>query len=245
VLSNAVKFTPRGGDVTLRCEAGGDSLTILVQDTGVGIATDFLPYVFDRFRQADSRSNRSHSGLGLGLAIARHLIEMHGGNIRAQSDGPGTGTTVLVRLPLASTDAQVMAAEPPATVAGTRFDDLTFLVVDDEQDSREMLAAVLEHRGARVVQGESAASALRILHQQAIDLVIADIAMPLVDGYELMRQIRAAGHTVPAIAVTAFAAPDDRDHALESGFTAYVAKPIDGRELGRAVREIIPAGQDS
>jgi len=133
------------------------------------------------------------------------------------------------------------ASEPSTLVTGTRFDDLTFLVVDDEQDSREMLAAVLEHRGGRVVQGESAESALRILEQQAVDLVIADIAMPRMDGYELMRRIRAAGHTVPAIAVTAFAAPDDRDQALECGYTAYVPKPIDGRELGRAVREIMPS----
>ena len=245
VLSNAVKFTPAGGDVTLRCDVDGDSLTILVQDTGVGIAADFLPYVFDRFRQADSRSNRSHMGLGLGLAIARHLIELHGGSIGAHSDGAGTGTTVVVRLPVTATGERVTAADPPAAVTGVRFDDLTFLVVDDEQDSREMLAAVLEHRGARVVQGESAESALRILHQQAVDLVIADIAMPIVDGYELMRRIRAAGHTVPAIAVTAFAAPDDRDHALESGYTAYVAKPIDGGELGRTVREIILAAPSS
>jgi len=241
VLSNAVKFTPSAGEVTLRCEVADGSLTIVVQDTGVGIAADFLPYVFDRFRQADSRSNRSHMGLGLGLAIARHLIELHGGDIRAHSDGAGTGTTVVIRLPVTVTAERMPVFEPSALVTGTRFDDLTFLVVDDEQDSREMLAAVLEHRGARVVQGESAESALRILQQQAVDLVIADIAMPRMDGYELMRRIRAAGHTVPAIAVTAFAAPDDRDQALESGYTAYVAKPIDGRELGRAVREIMPA----
>jgi CheY-like chemotaxis protein len=144
-----------------------------------------------------------------------------------------------------ATAERVTAGDPSALMTGTRFDDLTFLVVDDEQDSREMLAAVLEHRGARVVQGESAESALSILHQQAVDLVIADIAMPRMDGYELIRRIRAAGHTVPAIAVTAFAAPDDRDHALESGYTAYVPKPIDGGELGRAVREIIPAAAGS
>jgi PAS domain S-box-containing protein len=245
LLSNAVKFTPADGEVTLRCEVDGDWLTILVQDTGVGIAPDFLPYVFDRFRQADSRSNRSHMGLGLGLAIARHLIELHGGDIRAESGGAGTGTTVIVRLPVTATAERVTAGDPSALMTGTRFDDLTFLVVDDEQDSREMLAAVLEHRGARVVQGESAESALSILHQQAVDLVIADIAMPRMDGYELIRRIRAAGHTVPAIAVTAFAAPNDRDHALESGYTAYVPKPIDGGELGRAVREIIPAAAGS
>jgi CheY-like chemotaxis protein len=241
VLSNAVKFTPAGGTVTLRCDVEDATLTILVQDTGVGIAPDFLPYVFDRFRQGDSRSTRSHSGLGLGLAIARHLIELHGGSIGAASDGPGAGTTVAIRLPVGSTGMRAIGTELPPALAAARFDDLTFLVVDDEPDSREMLAAVLEHRGAHVVQGESAESALRILRDQAVDLVIADIAMPLIDGYELMRRIRAAGHTVPSIAVTAFAGPDDRSLALESGYTAYVAKPVDGAELGRTVRDIVMA----
>src|SRR5262249_3706164 len=138
-----------------------------------------------------------------------------------------------------SASARPNTIELPVAALGARFDDLTFLVVDDEIDSREMLAAVLEHRGAQVVQGESAESALRILRERAVDVVIADIAMPMIDGYGLMRRMRAAGHTVPSIAVTAFAGPDDRTLALESGYTAYVAKPVDGAELSRTVRDVV------
>jgi PAS domain S-box-containing protein len=241
VLSNAVKFTPNGGSITLRCERDQHSVHVVVQDSGVGIAPEFLPYVFDRFRQADSRSTRIHGGLGLGLAIARHLTEQHGGEIRAHSEGEGKGTTIAIRLPLGSTAAASLAPAKPQPTADVRLDDLLVLVIDDEQDSREMLAVLLEERGARVLQTDCGEAALKVLQEHSVHLLIADIAMPRMDGYELMRCIRSTGDRTPAIAVTAFARSDDRQHALECGYTDYVAKPIDGRQLARRVRDLVPA----
>ncbi|HET7697048.1 MAG TPA: ATP-binding protein [Vicinamibacterales bacterium] len=243
VLSNAIKFSARGGTIELTCGQRDGSLEISIRDQGAGIAPEFLPYVFDRFRQADSRSTRRHGGLGLGLAIARHLVEEHGGDIRADSEGPGRGTTITIRLPVGLADEALAGARPVAkrSVANVSLGDLKVLVVDDQLDSREMLGALLESRGARVIQCDSAAAALNQLPSQAIDLVIADIAMPGVDGYELLQRVRKQGHTMPAIAVTAFARPDDRDRALAAGFTAYCAKPIDAAQLIATVRGLVAA----
>jgi PAS domain S-box-containing protein len=240
VLSNAVKFTPEHGSIVLACEPAGGWLNIRVQDTGVGIAPEFLPFVFDRFRQADSRTTRTSGGLGLGLAIARHLIERHGGEIGAHSDGENRGTTISIRLPVSPTTAHGVPSDTASPVADVRLDDLTILVVDDQQDSREMLATLIEQRGARSIQSESAESALQMLQRHRVDLLIADIAMPNVDGYELMRRLRATGNETPAIAVTAFARPDDRRSALDCGYTAHLSKPIDGRQLARTVRDAVP-----
>jgi PAS domain S-box-containing protein len=240
VLSNAVKFTPEGGSITLRCDAHGGWLNILVQDSGAGIAPEFLPFVFDRFRQADSRSTRTHGGLGLGLAIARHLVEQHGGEIRADSDGEGKGATISIRMPVSATGYGGGVPETASSISEVRLDDLTILVVDDQSDSREMVAALLEQRGARIVQSASAESALNVLREQPVDLLIADIAMPKMDGCELMRRLRAEGNRVPAIAVTAFARSEDRRNALEYGYTAYLAKPIHGAQLAKTIREVVP-----
>jgi len=240
VLSNAVKFTPEGGFVLLRSEADGTGVQIVIQDSGVGIAPEFLPFVFDRFRQGDSRSIRAHGGLGLGLAIARHLVEQHRGEIHAHSDGPGKGTTMSIRLPLGSPAGWDVIPETSPVVAAVRLDGISVVVVDDEQDSREMLATVLEQQGATVLQSSSAESALRILGRHLVHVIVADIAMPEIDGYEFMRRIRAAGNRIPSIAVTAFARSDDRHTALESGYTTYLAKPVDGRQLVRAVRDLVP-----
>ena len=241
VLSNAVKFTPEGGAIALDCVPKGQWLEIEVRDTGIGIARHFLPYVFDRFRQADSRSTRNHGGLGLGLAIARHLVEQHGGLIRAHSDGPGKGTTVCIRLPAASAATFAPFAMTSAAAADVRLDGVAILVVDDQRDSREVVARLLEQRGARVSQCDAAERALDLLTTQSIQLLIADIAMPNVDGYELIRRLRMSGNETPAIAVTAFAHPDDRQQALASGYTAYCAKPIDGAQLTRMVRDLVSA----
>lgn len=241
VLSNAVKFTPENGWIILACEVAGRWLNIRVQDSGVGIAPEFLPFVFDRFRQADSRTTRTNGGLGLGLAIARHLVEQHGGEITAHSAGQNRGATVSIRLPVSPTTAIDEPSDTTSSITDVQLDDVTVLVVDDQQDSREMLATLLEQRGARSMQSESAESALQILERDRVDLLIADIAMPNVDGYELMRRLRATGNGTPAIAVTAFARSDDRRSALECGYTAYLSKPIDGRQLTRTVREIVPA----
>jgi len=241
VLSNAVKFTPSGGRIDVRCAYEDEAIVIEVQDSGVGIAPEFLPYVFDRFRQADSRAIRRHGGLGLGLAIARHLIEQHEGDIHATSDGPGLGTTVHIRLPIS---ADTDDANDPVPV-DLEFDEdfrmpgMTVLVVDDQQDSCELLAALFERHGARVVQCDSAESALGVLSDVEANLLIADIAMPDIDGYELIRRVRISHPALPAIAVSAYARPQDRRRALTAGFDGYCAKPVEAPQLLRAVRSVI------
>jgi CheY-like chemotaxis protein len=245
VLGNAVKFTPKGGSVTLACRADGEGLTIEIRDSGIGIAPEFLPYVFDRFRQADSRSTRLHGGLGLGLAIARHLVSLHGGTISAQSDGPGQGTTITIRLPLATPLSKPASVAQSAGSDLPSLADLSIVVVDDEADSRELVTAVLEQRGARVRSCDSAAAALAALYQASADALIADIAMPEVDGYQLIRQIRSAGLSIPAIAVTAFARPDDRQRALGAGYSGYYPKPIEAAALVHAVRALTAERESS
>jgi len=242
VLSNAVKFTPGGGRIDVRCAYQDDAIVIEVQDSGAGIAPEFLPYVFDRFRQADSRAIRRHGGLGLGLAIARHLIEQHDGEIRATSAGPGLGTTVHIRLPVsvdASDEAAARLSLPVELDEEFRMHGLTVLVVDDQRDSCELLAALFERHGARVVQCDSAESALGVLTDVEANLLIADIAMPDIDGYELIRRVRVSHPTLPAIAVSAYARPQDRRRALSAGFDGYCAKPVEAPQLLRAVRSVM------
>lgn len=239
VLANAVKFTNPGGTIALQCRADENWLRIEIRDSGIGIARDFLPHVFDRFRQADSRSIRVHGGLGLGLAIAKHLVELHDGVIQADSQGPGTGTLVSIRLPVAAGLRSHMEFDPQLAAPSLPLPHATLLIVDDQVDSREMIATFLERRGATILQCDSAESALDVLRTQPVDLLIADIAMPRVDGYELMRRARTAGCRVPGIAVTAFAHSDDRRRALESGYTSYLAKPVDGMELARTVHDVL------
>jgi CheY-like chemotaxis protein/two-component sensor histidine kinase len=238
VLANAVKFTGAGGAIALRAADDDGWLRIEVRDSGLGIPRDFLPYVFDRFRQADSRTTRVHGGLGLGLAIARHLVDLHGGSIEAHSDGPGTGTLVTIRLPAAA-GLRSPAVSGAAPAAAWRLPEATVLVVDDQRDSREMIAALLEQRGATILQCDSAADALETLRTTAVDLVIADIAMPHLDGYELMRRARAAGYRAPGIAVTAFARADDHRLALDAGYTSFLAKPVDGSQLAATVQTLL------
>ncbi len=243
VLSNAVKFTPGGGRIDVRCWDEGDAITIEVQDSGAGIAPEFLPYIFDRFRQADSRAIRRHGGLGLGLAIARHLIEQHHGEIRASSAGPGLGTTVHIRLPVsrARSETTTGAPLPDDSATAFRMHGMTVLVVDDQPDSCELLAALFEREGARVVQCDSAESALGVLPDVAAHLLIADIAMPDIDGYELIRRVRGTHPALPAIAVSAYARPQDRRRALSAGFDGYCAKPVEAPQLLRAVRDVLLA----
>ena len=244
VLSNAVKFTPEGGSIALSCEFDRERLTIQVRDSGTGIAPEFLPFVFDRFRQADSRSTRAHGGLGLGLAITRHLVEQHGGQIRAESDGLGKGTTIVLHLPVAAAGSALDAASPASAAAiELQLDGVEILVLDDEADSREMLAALLEHHGAAVTACASADEALATLTGRPAHLVIADIAMPQVDGYAFIRRLRDAGYNKPAIAVSAFAHIDDRRHALECGYSTFVAKPVEALHLLRLVHSLV--GQTS
>jgi signal transduction histidine kinase len=242
VLSNAVKFTPSGGRIDVRCTHEGNSIAIDIQDSGAGIAPGFLPHVFDRFRQADSRSIRRHGGLGLGLAIARHLIEQHHGDINATSDGPGLGTTMHIRLPVDSRSSHQPALHASAPIepdGDRRMDGMIVLVVDDQPDSCELLAALFERHGARVVQCDSAESALGVLADIEANLLVADIAMPDIDGYELIRRVRSSHSTLPAIAVSAYARPQDRRRALAEGYDGYCAKPVEAPQLLRAVRDVM------
>ncbi|AKT43946.1 hybrid sensor histidine kinase/response regulator [Chondromyces crocatus] len=242
LLANAIKFTPREGQVTVRLESGeADTFRVIVSDSGQGIEEDFLPHVFERFRQADATVTRKHGGLGLGLAIVRQLVEAHGGTVQAESAGGGQGATFTVELPRAGGRVErpslVDPVEEMPSLAGMRV-----LVVDDEVDAAELVQSVLATAGAQVRVAHSAEGALEVLSAWKPDLLISDIGMPDVDGYTLMRQVRAmsreAGGAVPAIALTAFAQEEDRVRALSAGYQLHVTKPVDPRALAVAVSNL-------
>ncbi|MBA3804191.1 MAG: PAS domain S-box protein [Acidobacteria bacterium] len=250
LLSNAVKFTPRDGRITVRLERDPTHRRIVVSDTGQGIGPDFLPYVFDRFRQADSTTTRTHSGLGLGLAIVRHLIEMHGGSIRAESEGTGRGATFTLELPVRAVqlgmEEEVFAYQAAGEGAG--FDSpaslmgISVLVVDDEADARTLLRKLLEQCGARVTTASNTVEALAALEQSRPDVLVSDIGMPNEDGYDLIRRVRAlekeSGRSLPAIALTAYAGEEDRRRAISAGFHAHVAKPVELTKLATLVESL-------
>jgi signal transduction histidine kinase/ActR/RegA family two-component response regulator len=237
LLSNAVKFTNAGGRVVLSVQQVDSAVEIRVTDTGQGIKHDFLPFVFDRFRQADSTTTRQHGGLGLGLAIARHLVEIHGGSIKAESGGEGKGATFSVRLPLVDSTVKVRGVEDrngdsvtkPETLSGLRI-----LVVDDDADTLRMMTTALTKRHATVTAVSSAREALKAVKKNRPDVLVSDIAMPDEDGYGLIRKIRALdkeSQPIPAVAITAYAKEEDRNRALSSGFQVYIAKPVEVSEL--------------
>ncbi|HEX8128615.1 MAG TPA: ATP-binding protein [Pyrinomonadaceae bacterium] len=247
LLSNAIKFTPKGGSVQVRLERADSHIEIVVSDSGKGISPEFLPHVFDRFRQADGTSTRKHGGLGLGLSIVRQLVELHGGTVAAESEGEGQGTTFFVQLPQLITRTQADEAVPPRrhpTVGGNglsfdcppSLEGLRVLIVDDEPNTRLLLRTVLERCGSKVETAGSVAEALAAFAQSKPDVIISDIGMPEEDGYELISKIRAAesgssGGRVPAIALTAYARVEDRVRALNAGFQVHVPKPIEPVEL--------------
>jgi signal transduction histidine kinase/ActR/RegA family two-component response regulator len=240
LFGNSLKFTPPGGRITVSAGSDGDILEIKVTDDGVGIANDFLPHVFDRFRQGDSTTTRNHSGLGLGLSIAKQLIEAHKGTIRVESEGTGKGTTFLVRLPIADRPAD---ARPDVELPEhqPRLDGVRVLVVDDEKDARDLIGRALSESGAEITLANSSREAIEILERRPIDVLLADIAMPGEDGYSLIRRIRASGSSVasiPAAAVTAHARDDERSKALAAGFHLHVAKPIEPFEIVRLVGQL-------
>jgi hypothetical protein len=242
LLSNAVKFTPAGGRVRLCARRIGNAAEIEVTDTGAGISPDVLPFVFERFRQGDSSSTRTHGGMGLGLALVRHLAELHGGTIEAESGGPGLGATFRLHLPLVA--SSVTAAEPPARQQVPPLTNVHVLVVEDDADSREVLSIVLQESGAIVAAAESAEQALALFSERRPDVIIADIGMPGGDGYEFIRRVRRMdpeqGGSAAAIALTAYARPDDRRRALEAGYQLHVPKPVDPVAVVRAVAQVIP-----
>ena len=244
LLANAIKFTPRGGKVQIRLERVDSHVEIAVSDTGVGIAPEFLPHVFDRFRQADQRTTRQHGGMGLGLAIVRHLVELHGGTVKAESRGEGEGATFTVLLPVAPVyevnheSARVHPAARdtlPNYDCPDRLDGLKVLVVDDEPDTREILQFGLGQCGAQVIAASSVAEALAAISAAVPDLLISDIGMPGEDGYDLIKRVRTlpneSGGRVPAIALTAYARTEDRMQALRSGYQMHVPKPVELAEL--------------
>ncbi len=245
LLGNAVKFTEEGGriEVTVNCLDG--HVDASVTDTGIGIDPEFLPHVFDRFRQADSTTTRVHGGVGLGLSIARQLVEAHQGSISVTSDGKDRGSTFTVRLPMVSRRSDAAEDAPSSeskAPSGIRLDGIRVLVVDDEQDSREVMAHTLEDCGASVSLAGNAREALAILEESEMDVLLADIAMPDQDGYSLIREIRgsAAGRiaAIPAAAVTAHARDEERRQALAAGFHMHLAKPFEPGQLTRTVQAL-------
>jgi signal transduction histidine kinase/CheY-like chemotaxis protein len=247
LVSNAIKFTPRNGTVKVRLERADSRAVVKVSDTGVGISPKFLPLVFDRFRQADSSSTRSQGGLGLGLAIVRHLVELHGGEVHAYSEGVGKGATFVVELPLRINRTAALyerTSSSAAALPGVKLDTppalegLRILVVDDESETRDLVSEILSRYEADVMTAASAVEALRILRASSEwrpDVLISDIEMPGADGYELMRWVRALpreyGPQVPAVALTAHARVEDRMKALAAGFQTHVPKPVEAAEL--------------
>ncbi|MEH2055606.1 MAG: PAS domain S-box protein [Nostoc sp.] len=242
LLSNAIKFTPQGGEVEISLESIGSQAQLRVRDTGKGISPDFLPFVFEYFRQADGATTRKFGGLGLGLAIVRHIVELHGGTVQAESLGEEQGATFTVMLPL----IKMHLNSQQIVYQGDNLPELNglkVLLVDDERDTRELIAFILEQSGAVVIQAESAMEALRIMPQFQPNLLLSDIGMPEVDGYMLMRQIRAMspeqGGRIPAIAITAYAGEVDSQQAIAAGFWQHITKPVEPAKLLRAIANLI------
>jgi signal transduction histidine kinase/ActR/RegA family two-component response regulator len=247
LLSNAIKFTPGGGAVRVSSKRLGDAIVIEVTDTGIGIKPEFMPYVFDRFRQADSSSTRRHGGLGLGLSIAQQLVELQGGRLSAASAGEGEGATFTLTMPLHGQDDAPAAPDcllKPHDLDAVRASSgalagLTILVVDDERDSLDIVHYVLADMAATIVTASTAYEALQMIDRLKPDLMVSDIGMPGMDGLELIRRVRASNNpqvaAVRALALTAFSRREDRLRSLEAGFDEYLSKPVAPSELVRAV----------
>ena len=253
LLSNAIKFTPEGGGVEVTLDARPTEASIVVTDTGAGISPEFLPYVFDRFRQAEASSTRTYGGLGLGLAIVRHLVELHGGTVRAASAGEGHGTTFTVKLPVRvarrtaaqeEVEARLQAAERPAQLRSGVLAGMRVLLVEDAEDTRELVGAVLEQHGATVIAVDSVAGAREALARAHPTVLVSDIGMRGEDGYTLIREMRRRSDAVrllPAVALTAYASADDRRRALREGYDLHIAKPVDPDQLVTMLAEVVRA----
>jgi CheY-like chemotaxis protein/anti-sigma regulatory factor (Ser/Thr protein kinase) len=242
LLSNAIKFTPKGGQVSVETTATAEDVSIVVADNGIGIDPEFLPRVFDRFSQADATQSRSQRGLGLGMAIVRHLVEMHGGVVTVDSAGKNQGTVVTVTLPIRTVPARrdhpggdQPAASRATSTSLSSLEGVSVLIVDDEEDARDVLTLILEDRGAAVTAVSSTGEALDSLKQRRPDVLVSDIGMPGEDGHSFLRRLRALdveeGGRVPAIALTAYATPADAAKARAAGFDRHVAKPVIPAEI--------------
>ena len=248
LLSNAIKFTPKGGQVEVHLERVSSEIELRIRDSGIGIDPEFLPYVFDRFRQADSSTTRSYSGLGLGLTIVRQLVELHGGTVRAESPGQGQGATFIVRFPVLAVQSPAPETAPwmvrdQIDLSELILQGVKVLVVDDEADAREMIAIALETYGAEVTIAGSTAEALEIFDRVQPDVLVSDIGMPGENGYVLIRRLRdleaERGSQIPAIALTAYAQEEDRRQVLRAGFQTHLAKPIEPDALVLAIGSLI------
>ncbi|MDX6696507.1 MAG: hypothetical protein QOF02_4110 [Blastocatellia bacterium] len=247
LLANSLKFTPEDGRIEVRLTRAGGEARISISDTGDGISPEFLPYVFDRFRQANSSTTREHSGLGVGLALVKYLVKLHGGTASVESPGEGLGTTFIINLPLIP-EQQAEASAPPVNIEATpaicleEIDGLRVLVVDDDVDSCEIIALALRKCGVEVRSANSAAEALKAMEHWSPELLLSDIGMPDEDGYDLLRQVRLLpperGGRIPAIALTAYATDADRERALAAGFQRHVVKPVELKELAEAVANL-------
>lgn len=251
LVSNAVKFTPAGGSVVVSLRRQDQVDELIVSDTGIGIDPAFLPNVFDTFRQADGTSTRAHGGLGLGLSIVRHIVELHGGEVRAESDGIDKGARFIVRLPVRtpdrSRDGRSIASLKPEMPPGTLLTGTTIVVVDDDGDTRELLQSLLTTAGARVHLAPTADEGFRLCVEERPDALISDIAMPERDGYALLRQLhKALGNEMPraTIALSAFAGARDRQLSAEAGFDRHVSKPFDSDELIEMLRDLLSTGAE-
>ncbi|HEY6660379.1 MAG TPA: ATP-binding protein, partial [Pyrinomonadaceae bacterium] len=253
LLSNAIKFTQRGGSVNIDLTCL-ESARLTVSDTGEGIAPEFLPYVFDRFRQAEASISRKQGGLGLGLAVVRHLVELHGGTISVESEGLGRGSVFTVDLPIgeerrdpARAEERRLEVEQRRSRSGVvRLDGLHVLLVEDDDDSRKLLGTMLKRYGARVTATRSAKEALTVFDSELPDVMISDIGMPEQDGYELIQKLRAMpaekGGLTPAIALTGYASKKDRERALDAGYHQHIAKPIEQTDMIAAIARLLGRG---
>lgn len=250
LLLNAIKFTPRNGSVSVAIDSDEQYARLLVTDTGEGITPEFLPYVFDRFRQAEGSIARRHGGLGLGLAVARHLVELHGGTISAESGGPGRGASFKVDLPVPALQSdngslddlrsrwkEIQRSKPRS--ARNQLEGLRVLVVEDDADSRTLVSMMLKRQGAEVLAVGTADEAMSTIALESADVLISDIGMPDQDGFELIRKIRKLpaerGGSIPAIALTGYATAKDRERAFAEGFQTHLPKPIEPAELVNAI----------
>ena len=251
LLTNAVKFTPQGGRIHVVLERVNSHVEIVIEDTGIGIRAEFLPYVFERFRQGDATTTRRFGGLGLGLSIVKNLVELHGGSVRVKSPGENQGATFVVALPVSHihndegsrVKRSMQAADSLEAIELPRLDDISVLLVDDEPDGRALIARILEGRGARPTAVQSAEEALECLKRERFDILLSDVGMPHVDGYELIRRARlldrARPNPLPAIAVTAYARSEDRQRSLLAGYQMHLAKPVEARELIAAIASLL------
>jgi signal transduction histidine kinase/ActR/RegA family two-component response regulator len=257
LLSNAVKFTPPGGRVEVRIERRQSRLQLCVTDTGEGISADFLPHVFERFRQADATTTRAHGGLGIGLAIVKHLVDLHGGSITAESGGPGKGAKFTVSLSIRAIQSTMESEAGVFEVdqknegqeSATSLSGVRVLVVDDDPDARKLVATILKDRGARVVVAASTAEALRALETRPVDVLVSDIGMPGKDGYALIYEasvmLAEQERYVPALALTAYAGPEDAERVQRAGFRMHIAKPAVAEQLIQAIAQLVTKEPES